>query len=65
LAYLEDEEKLKWVEGLGIKNYDLNTCEGEFNKGKKVKSLLHQRALLRYGPLFSRKAIPAIFIPRN
>jgi len=37
LAYLEDEEKLKWVEGLGIKNYDLNTCEGEFNKGKKVK----------------------------
>ena len=38
-AYLEDSEKVRWAESLGIKDFDLATCRGTDKKGKE-KTLL-------------------------
>ena len=35
-AYLEDEEKVRWAQALGLKDFDTVTCKGTDKKGKEI-----------------------------
>lgn len=46
--YMEDWERIEWIKCMGIKDYDLKTCQGTDRRGKKITILF---STIHYRPL--------------
>ena len=52
--YLEDEEKVKWAEAFGIRDYDLSTCQGTDRKGLRKIILFTAIRYSQLKPIFEK-----------